>query len=173
MFIFFFNLTKVSLTRNLFRCVANQPLFCGKSPSWRSWNNCMYCCKFTSVFCQQSNPVTRSLSVEGIKLTLHVWTDLKHDRKQFPLSLVQRWLYLCMCNWIASWLHKKKCGELGWPIVWLIKGWKTFFQFVYSDQTRPIIEVWYSAAYDIANRVISSNVVFLAIICVLHEICGS
>ena len=35
-----------------------------------------------------------------------VWTDLKHDRKQFPLSFVQRWLFLCMCNWIASWLYK-------------------------------------------------------------------
>ena len=34
------------------------------------------------------------------------WTDLKHDRKQFPLSFVQRWLFLCMSNWIASWLYK-------------------------------------------------------------------
>ena len=123
--------------------------------------DCMYCCEFTSVFCQQSNPITRSLSVEG-KVKVHftcerrlgavplqsvesklgrtgesemaeretvfyfrslrsisslawpswraalslVWTDLKHDRKQFPFSFVQRWLYLCMCNWIASWLYK-------------------------------------------------------------------
>ena len=63
-------------------------------------------------------------------------------------------------------LPPQSCVELGWPITRLIKGWKTFFQFVYSDQTRPIIEVWYSAAYDIANRVISSNLVILAVICV-------
>ena len=147
---------------------------CGESTSvlWRivfitklKWLHvdCMYCCEFTSVFCQQSNPVTRSLSVEGI-VKVHftclnvdceqslfsqsslssaglerakwprgklfftfarftrfprsrdhaswrtalslVWTDLKHDRKQFPFSFVQRWLYLCMCNCIASWLYK-------------------------------------------------------------------
>ena len=35
-----------------------------------------------------------------------VWTNLKHERKQIPLSFVQRWLFLCMCNWIASCLHK-------------------------------------------------------------------
>ena len=41
----------------------------------------------------------------------------------------------------------------------------TIMRLIKSDQTRSIIEVWYTAAYDIANRVISSNLVILAIIC--------